>query len=99
MINSQITILDQTEIYLNTVPVYEKRKECFLKEVNQNSPVREQFITYLHSAEHEGKLSVKMFRDDTKTVSSVILLLQKIFNMITLTTVKNRAFSARYRFL
>lgn len=49
--------------------VYEKRKKRFLKEINQESPIREQFITYHHSAENEGKLSVNMFRNDAKTVS------------------------------
>lgn len=49
--------------------VYKMRKNRFLKEVNQNSPVREQFITYHHCTESEGKLSVNMFREDAKTVS------------------------------
>lgn len=49
--------------------VYEARKKQFALTVAADEPSTEQFLAFHQSQQQEGKLSVKMFREDAKTVS------------------------------
>ena len=49
--------------------VYLARKKRFEQIVLTNEPTRQQLVQFHKSQQKEGKLSVKMFREDAKTVS------------------------------
>jgi len=49
--------------------VYQARKKQFENTISAENPTTEQFLAFHQSQQQAGKLSVKMFRDDAKTVS------------------------------
>jgi len=49
--------------------VYQARKKTFKKMVTANNPTAKQLLDFHQSQQGDGKLSVKMWREDAKTVS------------------------------
>ncbi|WP_019616273.1 NRDE family protein [Psychromonas ossibalaenae] len=80
--------------------VYKARKARYLQIVDAQKPTTKQFLAYHRSQETEGKLSVRMSRDDAKTVSMSHIRVAQSINFDYFDFIKNtncQVFSERLR--
>lgn len=69
MLTEQQQTLPITSSGVDYAQVYQARKKQFTQLVSLNEPTTKQLLAFHQSQKKEGKLSVKMCREDAKTVS------------------------------